>query len=181
MLLPLAALTTLAATCAPGIDVKDLTALAQTESRFDTLAIGDNTDRRSYSPPTEADAATLVRKLLAEGHSLDVGLTQINTDNFQWLRLTPETAFDPCESLRAAKAHLQSFSVYNTGDKRRGFRNGYVQRILDARTVRTPLSPAASTHPSSQPQSPTDPPRPSSFVITANPRSSSFVIMEQNQ
>ena len=64
MILPLAVVTTLAATCAPQVAPATFAAIAKTESGRDPLAIGDNTAHRdapifSYSagggarhPPT---------------------------------------------------------------------------------------------------------------------------------
>jgi type IV secretion system protein VirB1 len=57
---------------------------------------------------------------------------QISSRNFQWLGLTVETAFNACDSLRAAAQHLTSASAYNTGSPTRGFANGYVQKIVSA-------------------------------------------------
>ena len=133
MLLTVASLITIAATCAPGIDVKDLKAIARIESSFHSTAIHDNTSGKSYFPAEEAEAVALATQLIGAGHSIDAGLAQINNSNFKWLGLTPATAFDPCESLRAAKEHLQAFSRYNTGDPAKGLRNGYVGRVLAAR------------------------------------------------
>lgn len=133
MLLTAAAFTAIAAICAPGIDVKDLKAVARVESSFNTTAIHDNTSGKSHFPAGADEAIALARQLIGAGHSIDAGLTQTNSANFAWLGLTPETAFDPCESLRAAMAHLQAFSRYNTGNSVKGLRNGYVRRVMAAR------------------------------------------------
>ena len=67
---------------------------------------------------------------------------QINERNFEWLGLTPQTALDPCQSIRAAAQLLQSYSRYNTGSPTDGFANGYVQRVSSA-VARTKEAPAA--------------------------------------
>jgi type IV secretion system protein VirB1 len=177
VILTAAALATIAATCAPGIDVKDLKAVARVESSFNTTAIRDNTSGKSYFPAETSHAVTLARQLMGAGHSIDAGVTQINSANFAWLGLTPETAFDPCESLRAAKAHLQAFSRYNTGDPVKGLRNGYVGRVMAARYSD---SPSAAKPPS--PPADRVPPRKewaNPFLIPApSPAEMTFTIKE---
>lgn len=132
MILPLVLLTNLAVTCAPQVAPATLAAVARTESDFQTLAIGDNTARRSYSPHDKSEAVALARQLMTEGHDLDLGLMQINQRNFGWLGLTVEDAFDPCRSIAAGAVVLTSLSRYNTGNPWAGISNGYVARILSA-------------------------------------------------
>jgi type IV secretion system protein VirB1 len=153
MLLKAAALTSLIATCAPGVAEKDLLAIAQVESGYDTLAIHDNTTGRTLRPDSQAEAASSARQLLNAEHSVDLGLMQINAKNMTWLGLTIDTAFDPCESIRAAAKHLTQISVYNTGSPTRGFSNGYVGKVLQARATivepagRPPAAPAPQPAP----------------------------------
>jgi type IV secretion system protein VirB1 len=130
VILPLAIVTTLAATCAPKVAPATLAAIAQTESGLDPLAIGDNTANRSYHPSAKPEAIALAAQLAAEGHDLDLGLMQINQRNFGWLGLAAGDAFEPCDSLAAGAAVLTAFSRYNTGSPRAGFDNGYVARVL---------------------------------------------------
>ena len=132
MILPLAVVTTLAATCAPQVAPGTLAAIAETESGRDPFAIGDNTAHRSYHPAAKPEAVTLAAQLAAEGHDLDLGLMQINRRNFGWLGLAAGDAFEPCRSLAAGAAVLTAFSRYNTGSPRTGFANGYVARVLAA-------------------------------------------------
>lgn len=110
-----AAVLALAMSCAPGVDPQMLAGIAKHESglRADAVHLNTNGTR-------------------------DVGLMQINERNFQWLGLTEATALDPCESLRAARDLLQSYSRYNTGSPTRGFANGY---------VRNAMASIASVHP----------------------------------
>ena len=99
----------LALTCAPDVDPSMIAGIATAESHLDPSAVHINTDG-----------------------SRDVGLMQINERNFGWLGLTPQTALDPCQSIRAAARLLQSYSRYNTGSPVAGFSNGYVQRVTAA-------------------------------------------------
>lgn len=154
-MLDLALVLALSQTCAPATAPQTLAAIAHVESRFDPLAIGVN--RGGPRPPragTAREAARTARRLLADGHNIDLGLAQINSSNLAWLGLTVEDAFDPCLNLRAAAtvlkagyrpagataAHQQAalrvaLSRYNTGDARRGFRNGYVAKVEQAASM----------------------------------------------
>lgn len=149
MILDLAAMLTLAEQCAPNVAPRTLTAIAHTESRFDTLAIGVNGRSAPVArPATPARAVEIARRRLAAGENLDLGVAQINHRNLDRLGLTLEGAFDACRNLAAAGRLLTSdfkqarrsgaapqaalriaFSRYNTGDDRRGFANGYVGKV----------------------------------------------------
>lgn len=135
MIIPVAAFTALALSCAPDVAPETLAAIARTESSFETLAIHDNNDRKSYRPGGKTEAVDLARQLLAAGHSLDLGIMQVNTANFGWVELTLEDAFEPCASIRAGATVLIQISRYNTGSPRAGFANGYVRRVLDSRQL----------------------------------------------
>lgn len=152
----------LAERCAPGVDAFTLLAIATVESGLKTLVVNDNSTGKSTSYSTIEDAVRSVDALLQEKRSLDVGLMQINSTNFSKLGLTAETAFDPCRSVGAASVILGgrykggataeerqwslrgAISAYNTGSLRRGFDNGYVQKVemaagvasLSANTIR---------------------------------------------
>lgn len=137
----------LAQRCAPTVAPTTLAAIAITESGFNPLSIHDNTLGASDYPSTAAEAVSLATTLIAAGRSVDLGLMQINSANLRALGLTPEAAFDPCQSLTAGAAILQAdyaggathagqqaalriaFSRYNTGTPLRGFANGYVRRV----------------------------------------------------
>jgi type IV secretion system protein VirB1 len=132
VILPLALLTNLAVVCAPQVAPATLLAIARTESAFDPLAVHDNTTGQSYAPADTAEAITIARRLFDAGHNYDAGLMQINDRNYRLLGVTLESAFDPCTSMGATAALLVSFSLYNTGSTSRGFRNGYVARVVAA-------------------------------------------------
>jgi len=147
--------TQLALRCGPTIAPSTLASVAQTESAFEALAINDNTTGTSGVPATRDIAIQLASKLLEAGHSVDLGIMQINSGNFQKLGLTLEAAFDPCKSVAAAATVLTgsfsgggsthegqqaavrvAISKYNTGDAQRGFDNGYVHKVeLAARRI----------------------------------------------
>jgi len=150
MLIDLPDAFTLAAHCAPAVAPETLLSIVKVESGFDPLAIGVNgAPRTTVTARTPGDAAAKVSALIAQGRSVDVGLAQINSKNFEWLGLSVEAAFDPCRNLAAAArvlqagyaptaaadaqpALLRALSRYNTGHARRGFANGYVTKVAKA-------------------------------------------------
>ena len=144
----------LALRCGPSVAPSTLASIARTESGFQPLSINDNTTKTSGVPATRDIAIQIASKLLEAGHSVDVGIMQINSGNFGRLGLTLEAAFDPCRSVAAAAVILVgdyaggdthegqqaalrvALSRYNTGDAQRGFANGYVHKVeLAARHV----------------------------------------------
>lgn len=146
MILPLALFAQLAAACGSLVHVDTLAAVARTESRFNPLAIGDTTTGRTHSPATPAEAVATATALLAQGHSLDLGLMQVNSANLPGLGLTIADAFDPCRSIAAGarvladgyerapeedaqRALVRALSRYNTGSPVRGVANGYVAKV----------------------------------------------------
>lgn len=165
-MLDLFAVLSLAQACAPSVAPETLAAIAHVESRFDPLAIGVNQGPSPGRRARSADEASLMaRRLVARGANLDLGLTQINSDNLAWLGLSIEEAFDPCLSLGAAATVLRSgyrptgpdlrahqaalrvaLSRYNTGHPQRGIRNGYVARV-EATAARLSLTSAAASPP----------------------------------
>jgi len=114
MNLTIAAALAIAVQCAPGVDPMMLVGIAKHESGLDPTRVNHN-----------------------KNGTTDYGLLQINSANFGWLGLTPESAMDPCKSMRAGAEVLRSISAYNTGSTTRGFGNGYVGAVTDAvRAVR---------------------------------------------
>jgi type IV secretion system protein VirB1 len=145
VLLPLATLTFLAASCAPEVAAETIAAIAQTESGRDPLAIHDNSTREAHHPAEKSEAAALARQLLRAGHSIDVGLMGINDSNWSWLGLTLDTALDPCSSIKAGATVLTQLSRYNTGSPMAGLTNGYATRVVTASlAIRDGTLPASS-------------------------------------
>lgn len=154
--LSLTAAAGLAARYAPTVDVGTLLAFAWFESKFRPLAIHDNTAMRSEFPPVRAEAVARATALLAQNHSLDLGLCQVNSANLGRTGLTVMSAFDPGESMRAGAQVLTAAyqqclhgnkrptqreqqaalrcaaSMYNTGDEQTGILNGYQSGVWRA-------------------------------------------------
>jgi type IV secretion system protein VirB1 len=166
----------LAQHCAPDVAPETLISVAHVESRFDPLTIGVNGQRpRTLHPSSKAEAVRQAGALIASGVSVDLGLGQINSRNLGWLGLSLEDAFDPCRNLAAAAKVLASnyataapgqdaqaalrvaFSMYNTGDAARGFRNGYVQKVSAAAQYVVPAIKAADADPAPSPVLPAQP------------------------
>src|SRR5262249_27448135 len=85
--------------CAPSVDPHMLVAIGQHESSLDPLTIHDNTTGQVLHGATVAAAAS---QLIAAGHSVDLGLMQINSKNLTLLSLSADEAFTACRSLETA-------------------------------------------------------------------------------
>lgn len=143
-----ASILTLSLQCAPNVAPQTVAALVMTESRGRPFALNINGGPPVKQPSNAADAAAVARRFVAAGYSVDLGLGQINSRNMRKLGLTWATVFDPCMNIaalgriltgnyeaalegRAPQAALRvAFSLYNTGSPLRGFRNGYVDKVV---------------------------------------------------
>jgi len=114
--------------CAPKVAAVTMAAIVQQESGGNPLALHDNTTGQSYRPASLAEAARLARTLIQAGHSVDLGLAQINSRNLPALGLDTDQVFNPCSNLHAAQVILLrawsqsggslrgALSAYNTGN-----------------------------------------------------------------
>ena len=143
-----AALFALASQCAPTVAPETVLAIIQTESGGEPFALNVNGGRQPARQRSAADAAATARRYVAAGYSVDLGLGQINSRNMRWLGLTWESVFDPCTNVAALGRVLTTnynvaksgrdpqtalrvaLSMYNTGSQTRGFRNGYVAKVV---------------------------------------------------
>ena len=159
MIHAVAAIIVLAQQCAPEIATEAVVPLVLTESGGDDLSININKGPR-VRVASIAEGAALVRRYMAAGYTVDVGLAQVNSVNFARLGVDVEQAFDTCTNLRLASSMLRAgyglaiqhytgldaisatYSLYNTGTLTRGFRNGYVGRVWSTAcgmgTIQTP-------------------------------------------
>jgi len=124
----------------------------QQESGLNPLALHDNTTGKSYKPNDFAEAARIARTLIGLGHSVDIGLAQINSRNLQRLGVGIEQALQPCENLRAAQAVLldgwrrsddlrATLSAYNTGKLRSPVGAAYGAQVFGKAGVTVPAIP----------------------------------------
>jgi type IV secretion system protein VirB1 len=160
MLIP-AALAGLLSACAPRVGPVTIGAIVEYESGARPYAIGDNTVQRSYFPASRERAEALATLLLEEGHNIDVGYAQVNSDNFQPFGLSVHSAFEPCTNIEVGSAILRrayagaarryglgqvalvhALSAYNTGGYWAGL--GYAHGVYaTARTLRWPHGESA--------------------------------------
>ncbi len=138
----------LALQCAPTVAPETVIAIIQTESRGHAFALNVNGARQPGGQSSAETAAATAKRYVAAGYSVDLGLGQINSRNMHWLDLTWETVFDPCTNIAALGQVLThnynsvkagrdpqtalriALSMYNTGSQTRGFRNGYVAKVV---------------------------------------------------
>jgi type IV secretion system protein VirB1 len=175
MPLDLATVLALAQACAPSVAPATLASVAHVESGFNPLVIGVNTPQheRRLTPASREAAISTAERLIARGDSVDLGLAQINATNLVWLGLSVADTFDPCRNLAGAAQVLQAsydraapafgaeqaalrtaLSYYNTGDPGRGFRNGYVAKVVVAAGRIVPAIRPDSAAPATAPAAP---------------------------
>lgn len=166
----------LAAACAPEIHIRTLAALVRHESALNPYAININGQKQLEKQPTSAaEAAAVAQRLLDRGVNIDVGLGQINSNNFSVLHVALKDLFDSCVNLHAAARVLSdcyrrgvavfgegqaalhaALSCYNTGSLRNGINNGYVRKVAAQVTLPVPellpLAGGPGTAPPSAPQ-----------------------------
>ncbi len=140
----------LAVACAPLVHASTAHALVAVESSFNPHAIGVVGGVLDRQPRNRAEALATASQLQAKGWNFSVGLAQINVRNFERLGLSADTAFNPCENLRAMQIVLnecfersasqaapqvalrEALSCYYSGNFTTGFRHGYVKRVVHA-------------------------------------------------
>ena len=115
--------------CAPSVDPHMLVGIGQNEFGLETQILHDNTTGRVLRGDGVIDAAAL---LISAGHSVDLGVMQINSRNLGLLGLSLTDAFDPCRSVAGAARLIALFSQYNTGSPSRGIANGYAGNVVAA-------------------------------------------------
>jgi type IV secretion system protein VirB1 len=167
-----ATFSALAARCAPSVPEWVLSAVARTESNFHPWRLHDNTARVSSDPPSLQAAEAEAAAWLAAGHSVDMGLMQINSGNLPALGMNVNEALDPCASLAAGAAVLRAaygggpvqaeqqtallmaLSIYNTGSSLKGIMNGYARRVMQNASVSPASVSLSQTPPDTAPDMP---------------------------
>jgi type IV secretion system protein VirB1 len=167
-----AAFSALAARCAPAVPEWVLGAVARTESNFYPWRLHDNTARVSSDPPSLQAAEAEAAAWLAAGHSVDLGLMQINSGNLPALGMNVNEVLDPCASLAAGAAVLRAaygggpvragqqaallmaLSIYNTGSPLKGIMNGYARRVMRNASAVPAAAPLAQAAPADAPGMP---------------------------
>jgi type IV secretion system protein VirB1 len=155
----------LAVQCAPSVAPQTVAAIVQTESHGRPFALNVNGGTQPPAQTNAASAAVTAQRYIAAGYSVDLGLGQINSRNMRWLGLTWDTVFDPCTNIAALGRVLTqnynaaiagrdpqsalrvALSLYNTGSSSRGFRNGYVAKVVGTAGFDEPVTAQKPTSP----------------------------------
>jgi type IV secretion system protein VirB1 len=135
--------------CAPNVGRRTMTAIVRVESGGNPLLIHDNSIDRTFSPHDANQGVVWANQLLGLGHSIDLGISQINSVNLPKLGLSVREAFDPCSNVhggatilasdyRAAASQFgqgqyalrRAIGAYNSGSLFAGY--GYIAKILAA-------------------------------------------------
>lgn len=154
--------------CVPEVHPTTLSAIVHVESAGHAYVISDDgpeglpwsqrkTMLRSFYPASKDEAVRLVESLLAQRHLVGIGPMQVSVRNVRRLGMTVQDAFDTCTNLRLGgrvlveqflsaskkyrnqqEALLAAVSAYNTGNFENGFKNGYVQKVVNASQYRVP-------------------------------------------
>lgn len=144
-----AALYALLTTCAPNVQYQTMASIARVESGFNPYAVGDNTTGQSYMPGTYGEAVRIASDLIARGHSVDMGIVQVNSVHLRDYGLSVPQLLAPCTNARIggvilgdAYAHAanvfgpgktalaHAISAYNTGSLYAGA--PYVRKVVNA-------------------------------------------------
>lgn len=152
-------LSALLARCAPTVHPETMAAVISAESRGHQFAIADagplslpwsqrKAMVRSLYPGSVQEAVTIAQDLIAKGHTVSLGVSQVNDRNLKGMGVTIQDMFDPCTNVAVGGKILTDFyeravkkfgegpgalqaalSAYNSGDWSRGARDGYVNLV----------------------------------------------------
>lgn len=161
-------LASLIARCAPTVHPETMAAVVSAESRGNQFAIADAGPLslpwskrkalvRSLYPGSLQEAVATAQDLIAKGHTVSLGVAQVNDRNLARLGISIHQVFDPCTNVAAGGRILTDFyeralvkfgagpaalraalSAYNSGDWARGAKDGYVDLVY--RQVGRPLA-----------------------------------------
>jgi len=146
--------------CAANVHPQTMAAVARVESGFNEFAIGVVGGQLVRQPANKAEAVATAIALEQGGFNFSMGLGQVNRYNLVKYGLNYETAFEPCDNLKAGAAILTecfarakksfatdqaslqaAFSCYYSGNFSTGFRPdfqgqpSYVQKVLNSAGV----------------------------------------------
>ncbi|CAN7781237.1 lytic transglycosylase domain-containing protein [Cupriavidus necator] len=152
-------LSALLARCAPTVHPETMAAVVSAESRGHQFAIADagpvklpwaqrKALVRSLYPGSLQEAVSTAQTLIANGHTVSLGVAQVNDRNLARMGVSIQDVFDPCVNIAVGGKILTDFyekavakfgngpaamnaalSAYNSGDWQRGARDGYVNLI----------------------------------------------------
>lgn len=149
--------------CAPRVHPETMSALISAESKGNQFDIADAGPLnmpwrvrkrlvRTLHYNNIVEAVNEAMTLIESGHTVSLGLTQVNDRNLKALGITIRDAFNACVNIAAGgkiftayytqaarqfgpgeRAMRAALSAYNSGDWWRGERDGYVDLVLNQR------------------------------------------------
>lgn len=131
------------------VSTEMVSAITQQESNGDFAAFNVNGWKgKRYTANSMEQAIVLSEIFVEEGFTVDVGLMGINSANLKRYQISIRGAFDPCTNIKIGtyiyseylkttvrkgeigeQAMQVALSIYNTGSRTRGFKNGYVAKV----------------------------------------------------
>ncbi len=142
--------------CAPNVHWDTMRRVVQVESTYNPFAIGVVGGALKRQPRSLDEAVATALWLERNGYNYSLGLAQVNKHNLPGYGLTLKAAFDPCTNLRTGAAILtncyeralrrgrseqaalrDSFSCYYSNNFTTGYKQGYVQRIVNAKAPKS--------------------------------------------
>lgn len=100
--------TTIIRQCAPEVSPVTMSAIVRVESGGKPLAMYDNTTGQTFQAANVHQAVAWLRHALARGQKVDVGIAQVDSENFRQYGLNPVTAFNVCDNLSVGAKILAS-------------------------------------------------------------------------
>jgi len=132
--------------------------VVRAESHYVPTALHDDTVGLSYYPDTAAEAEAIATRLMAAGHSVGVGLSQLTARSEQQFydkfHLTIRHALETCANMKAGAQHFVNGAIaaYHTGKFTPDGDTRYVDNVIShlsaqPDTVRARLAPPPSLDP----------------------------------
>jgi type IV secretion system protein VirB1 len=125
------------------VPVEVMEHVVRVESSFNPYAIGVVGARLAWQPRSLGEAVATAAQLERDGYNFSLGLAQVNRHNLAAQGLADyEQAFAACPNLAAGARILsdchqrsggdwgKAFSCYYSGNFTRGFRDGYVDKVM---------------------------------------------------
>src|SRR3546814_8694180 len=122
----------MSAQCTLVVSTATIAQILQTESKVFEWAINVTGLGRKIVPTSREQAVALARHYNGKGHSVDLGLGQINSRNMKALGLTWDNVFDPCTNIAAAGAVR---SEEHTSELQSLMRNSYAVLCLKKKKI----------------------------------------------
>jgi len=97
-----------AETCGPDVHPVTTVAMIKAESRYQPLAVRNNTSKQTFYPATIDEARVLVEGFAAKGDRLAIGLMQVTTPWVTRYNIKPADLLDGCTNVRIGTSILRA-------------------------------------------------------------------------